>query len=435
MSIQNQKPDGHNFGTFTGVFLPSILTIFGAVMFLRTNYIVGQAGITNTLIILLIASSIVFATALSISAIATNTPVYGGGVYYMISRVLGPALGGSIGIVLFFAQGLSIPFNITGFTEAIVNDYPVLQAHYSAILIGTGVVLFIIAVTGADIAIKFQYLIFITLGLGIAVAFGGAAVNFSKNLFVVNSRPAESADLIRLFAIFFPAVTGMMAGVNMSGDLKNPAKAIPAGILYANLAALLIYGLEIVLSGSGFSRPELLQTPYNVFVSHALFGMKFLVTAGVCAATISTAMGLFLCAPRVLQALARDRIIKFLNPFGKGYGKHNEPRPAAVLTFLLTAGVLIWAGKNGLDKSGISSAMNVLAQSASMFFLFTYAMINIAAFVESFGGNPSFRPRFRFFHWGVSLYGAAACIIAAFLINMLTAAGAALLMLMVFFYV
>ena len=92
---------GYRFKTFSGVFLPSILTILGVVMFMRLGTIVGELGVFGAFGILLFAESIAVATGLSISAISTNTPVRSGGPYFLISRSLGPGFGSSIGLTYY----------------------------------------------------------------------------------------------------------------------------------------------------------------------------------------------------------------------------------------------------------------------------------------------------------------------------------------------
>ncbi len=183
---ETEQESGHAFGTFNGVFLPSILTMLGAIMFLRVNYVTGTGGIAGALLILVAGVSIVLATALSISAISTNTPVKSGGVYFLISRTLGPGFGGSIGITLFFAQGISIPFNILGFAEAVCTDYPVLAPYYFYLSLGTGIVLLLVTFSGADFAMKFQFGIFIALLLGILTMYLGSALHFSPASFASN---------------------------------------------------------------------------------------------------------------------------------------------------------------------------------------------------------------------------------------------------------
>lgn len=420
MSERDAKPEaveGHHFGTFDGVFLPSILTMLGAIMFLRVNFVTGSAGILYSLLILLAGTTIVLATALSISAISSNTPVKGGGVYYLISRTLGPGFGGSIGLTLFLAQGISIPFNILGFTEAICADYPVMSDFYFLFSVITGVVLLIITFSGADWAMKFQFFIFLALLIGLIMVYGGALMNFTPATYSENLTRAPGADIWKLFALFFPALTGIMAGVNMSGDLKNPSKSIPKGILFTILVGAMLYGAEILLCGGAYSRTDLMRDPYRIMVMNAPFHTGFLLTVGVAAATLSTALGLFVCAPRVLQALAKDNILPSLSFLGKGYGSHNEPHRATMLLGGICILVLALAAGKGLSATGMSDGMNLVAEIATMCFLLTYAMVNLAAFVESYGANPSFRPRFKFFHWSIALYGAVACLLVSFFIN------------------
>lgn len=417
---QEEAPvQGYKFGTFGGVFTPSILTIFGLIMFMRTNYVVGQMGIGLSLVILGIAASITLSTGLSIAVISTNTPVKGGGAYYLISRALGPAFGSSIGVTLYLAQTLSVPFYLLGFAEAVATNIPLLKPLFLELNLLPALLLFFLAWKGADWAIKTQYFILAVLAISIFSFLGGAAfVPFTVARFQENFGPAlPRGNFFYYFAVFFPAVTGIMAGVNMSGDLKHPRVSIPRGTLWAIFVSSVVYALEIILCGGAFSREEMIARPYETLVRNALFGSGFLVFAGVVAATISSALGSLLGAPRILQALAKDQIIRPLNIFAAGHGTQNEPRRAMVLTLAVTLAVLIWGGWSGMPGSTGGSALNLVAEVVTMFFLYTYSIVNLAAFVESFGANPSFRPRFRFFHWSASLYGALACFAASLMIN------------------
>lgn len=409
--------EGYNFGTFAGVFTPSILTIFGLIMFLRTSEVVGKAGVGNALLILLIATLITLSTGLSLSAISTNTPVKGGGVYFLISRTLGTAFGGSIGITLFLAQALSIPFYVLGFTESFIkafeNQWPFLCEHVFLINIITTGLLFFITWIGAKWAIKAQFFILAILLIAISAFMGGAIASFSTKTLATNFGPSEDCNLFALFALFFPAVTGVMAGVNMSGDLKDPQKSIPRGSLLAILVATIVYALQMLLTGGAFSREALITNPYMTLVSNAIFGAGFLVVGGVFAATTSSAIGSFLGAPRVLQALSFDRVYGVLNPFKKGHGAQNEPRRALFLSLLITFGIIAWAGRD-LDEGG---GVDAVSSVVTMFFLYTYGMVNLAAFVESFGANPSFRPRFKYYHWSTALFGTIACVAVSFMID------------------
>lgn len=427
----------NQFGTFGGVFTPSILTIFGVIMFMRTNYVVGQAGVRNALLILLIAKSITFFTTLSLSAIATNMQVKGGGAYFIISRVLGPEFGGSIGIALFWAQALSGPFYILGFTEALVSSFPALAPHFQMIAIFCAALLFIITFIGAGWAMKIQFAIMAVLLSAIVAYMAGAFTMFDFEMLSEHWQPAytigDSGSMLTfwaVFAIFFPAVTGIMAGVNMSGDLKDPSWSIPAGTLAAIVFSAIVYALQIVVCGGAFSRDAMVNLPYETLRANAAFNLGPLVAAGVFAATLSSALGSFLGAPRILQAVARDDILGVLAPFSKGSAKGDEPQRATALTALICLGVFLWAG----NHAG-GSSLNIVAGIITMFFLMTYGMVNLAAFTEAYGGNPSFRPKFKFFHWSTALFAMLGCAGAALLIDPMAAVISAILLAGLLWYI
>ena len=416
---------GNQFSTFAGVFTPSILTVLGAIMFLRAGYVVGEAGILNAILILCAAEVISLLTAVSMSAIATNTPVAGGGAYFLISRALGPQFGGAIGLALFLAQALSVPFYILAFTNSVVLRFSILAPWFLAIALGAATVLFVINLISSGAAIRAQYIVMTLLALAIASFLGGALVRFDPAMFQANLGPSYSKPTIGfwvVFAIYFPAVTGILAGVNMSGDLKDPPRSLVRGTMAAIAVGFLIYLLQMILCGGSQPRTDLLERPFEMLVDSALLGTGFLVVGGVFAATISSAVGSYLGAPRVLQALARDRIFPILGVFGRGSKAKDEPRLGLALTLVLTFGVILLA--SGGDSM---AAFDLIAAIVTMFFLCTYGMINLAAFVESFGANPSFRPRFRFYHWTTSLLGFAMCLGVMILIDAIVASVAALI--------
>jgi amino acid transporter len=438
--LAKQGTTRNRFGTFGGVFTPAILTILGVIMFMRANFVVGQAGIIGALSILLIAKSITLLTSLSIAAISTNMRMRGGGSYFLISRVLGVEFGGAIGIALFFALALSVPFYILGFAEALVRSYPVLVPHFQLITLTTAAALFMLAFFGAGWAIKTQYIIMAFLFLAIMVFLGGALQHFNletlqQNLFPeytsidVNDNRAPLFSYWIIFAIYFPAVTGIDAGINMSGDLKDPGHSISRGTLAAVGLGFLVYTAQIVLYGGGVERQALITAPYKLLQDNAIFGWSVLVTLGVIAATLSSALGSYLGAPRVLQAVSRDRILLFLHFFAKGSKRGDEPRRALLLTGMITIGVLLWAG----NESG-GAALNGIAALISMFFLYSYGMINLAAFIEDFGGNPSFRPQFSYFHWWTALLGAIGCGVVTILINWVAAVAAIFIIILLLWY-
>lgn len=404
----------HKVGMFSGVFTPSILTILGVIMFLRAGFVVGQAGVSGALGILLFAEIIVVLTALSVAAIATNTQVHGGGAYYLISRVLGPEFGGAIGLTLFLAQSLSVPFYILGFAEAVVISFPALADHMRALCLIGAAVLFVINYIGVKWALNVQFFILALLGLAILAFMGGMVLRFDPVQFQDNWAPAYEPGFTFwvCFAIYFPAVTGIMAGINMSGNLRNPGRSLALGTLLAIGVGFLIYGGQILLLGGSAPRVELLENPYGFLILNALFGAGFLVVAGMFAASLSSAISSFMAAPRVMQAIARDRLLRPLHLFAKGSEKGDEPRRALTVTAAMTFLVLWWATG---DDAGM--AFNTMASIVTMFFLCTYLIINMAAFVEAFGSNPSFRPRFTFFHWSTALLGAGGSLLGMLLIH------------------
>ena len=469
--------DSNKFGTFSGVLTPSLLTIFGVVLFMRANFVVGEAGILGALLILVIGEVIILLTSLSICAISTNMKIRGGGAYFMISRVLGPTYGGTIGLALYVAQSLVVVFGVIGFTEAMLSTYPSLGEHsFLPIALGTLCVLVTIVFAGARWATKAQFLILILLGFSIAFMLGGAAVRFDAKRFEANLMPpalhtpvdddiekqkkvnrqldklvddiqgesdfVAKGELLRyieylqnkgtytfwmLFAIYFPAVTGILTGVNMSGDLKDPGKSIARGTLISLVIGVVVYGAQIILSGGAYDRNSMIDHPFSTLRNNALFGMGFLIVAGMACSSLSSAIGDLMGSPRVLQAVARDRILPAIGLFKKGSARHDEPRNALVFTFLFQIVVTIVIVVTG----GTGSALNLIAMVVSMFYLWTYGMINVAAFVERASNNPSFRPKFRYFHWGTALLGAISCVFAAVMINFAAAIIATLAVLFV----
>jgi amino acid transporter len=423
---------GHAFGTFGGVFTPAILTIFGVIMFMRVGLVVGQAGLWDALLILLIAKSITFFTSLSVGAIATNTRVGGGGAYFLISRALGPEFGGAIGLALYMAQALSVPFYILGFVESVVRISPQLQPHFMLISLSMAALLGIIAYVGAKWALRVQFVILALLVSGIVVMLIGQILLFDRVTFNNNMTPMYEGNYSFwiVFAIFFPAVTGIMAGINMSGDLKDPARSIPLGTLAAVLVSAVVYGVQILLSAGALLRENLTEGYFRSLVNGAPLKLGPLVIGAMFAASLSSAVGSYVGAPRVLQALSKDGIVPWLRAFAKGTNAHNEPRRALLLTGLVTFGVLVYAGNN----TG-GGALNAVAAVITMFFLYTYGMTNLAAFVEAFTRNPSFRPRFKYFHYLTALAGVLGCGAAALLINVWVAVIAALFLFGLFIYV
>ena len=406
-SLMSEHPThraAERFGTFGGVFTPCVLTILGVIMFLRFGQVTGNAGVAHAILIVLLAKSITFLTALSLSAITTNTRVRGGGAYYLISRSLGVESGGTIGVVFFGAQSVAAALYVLGFSEAFVAAFPGLGVSIVVVATVVNVLTFVVVYVGADWTIRVQYVVLAVLGLALASFWVGVVDDFSLPTLRLGVAPAylDGESFFTMFALFFPAVTGIMAGANMSGDLRDPGRSIPRGTLWAiGVTAVIYLSLTILMSGSR-AQTELIANP---LVMADIAWSPAIITAGIFAATISSGLSSMLGAPRILQALARDDIFPSLRVFASGSAKTNEPRAAAVATFLIAQACILLGD------------LNAIAPVITMFFLITYGMINLATFYESIARNPSYRPTFRLSHWTTELLGAVGCVVVMFLIS------------------
>ena len=422
-SNEQLKPDSQvgTLGTFAGVLTPSILTILGIILFLRLGFVVGNAGLGRALIILALANGISVLTTFSLSAIATNLKVKGGGDYYLISRTLGLEYGGAIGIVLFLAQSISIGFYCIGFGEVIARSLS-MQAGYSTQIVAAGAVafLFIFAWLGADWATRFQFGVMAILIAALLSFFVGGMTKWDNTLLTQNwSAPAGGLSFWVIFAIFFPAVTGFTQGVSMSGDLKDAGKSLPRGTFMAVGVSIVVYFLAAIVFAATLPASTLMNEYDSM---KRVSAVAFLIRAGVIAATLSSAMASFLGAPRILQSLSADRIFPFLLPFAQGIGPTNNPRRGVYLS----AGIAF--ATVGLGK------LNLIAPVVSMFFLISYGLLNYATFFEARAGSPSFRPRFRWYDQRLSLAGALACLIVMLAIDWKAAVVAAAILFGIFQY-
>ena len=420
-SNSNPPPDDDSttgLGTFGGVFTPSILTILGVIMYLRFGWVVANVGWLGSLVIVTLATSITLLTSLSISAIATDRVVRVGGAYYMISRSLGIETGGAVGIPLYFAQALSVALYTLGFAESLSNSFPVLADYQTPIALITTLVVAGLAIQSADLAIRAQYFIMAAIVLSlVSLVFGSPIAESDIGMWNVSGRIGEPFWVV--FAVFFPAVTGIMAGVNMSGDLKNPSKSIPVGTLAAVGTGYLIYMLLPLFLATRADYTALTENPL-VMRDIAIWGDAILL--GVWGATLSSALGSILGAPRVLQALARDGVLPpILRWLGQGKGETDEPR----LGTFLTLGVALAAVSLG--------DLNLIAPVLTMFFLSTYLVLNMAAAIEGFLESPSFRPTFGV-PWYFSALGAIGCLWVMLLINPIAAVVAAVLVLGIYLW-
>jgi amino acid transporter len=449
LSLQVDSTEGDRSskqGTIFGVYIPVVLGIMGVVVFLRLTWMVGQGGLLMALFILGLSASVSWLTILSVCAIATNGTVKGGGVYYMISRTLGPQFGGSLGVVAYIAQVGLAAINLIGFGDAVVETFDAygfpltlilpIPKDWIAFIVATITLFFcvIVCVVGASFYVKCSLLIYISIIISLLcwlvsflfreTLFPHSVAGYtgpSSRTFVENLLPNPNADygLVALFAIFFPAVTGITTGANLSGDLKEPSRSIPAGTIHAFVQAVLVYIVLFSVTAATVSR-DALAVHYDMAQR---IGLSYaLMTLGLFACVISGSLNGIITGSRLLQAIARDNLIPILKPFGQGSGKNDEGR-VAVLGSAVIVQILIF-GK-----------LNAIAPLVTIFCLLTYAGVNLSYFALTISGAPNFRPSFRHSSWQTSLLGFVVAMAVMFVVNLLQAVIAILLCVVIMLYI
>lgn len=398
--------EAKKFGTFGGVFTPTLLTILGVIMYLRLGWVVGNAGLIGALVIIGLSYFITTTTALSMSSITTNIKIGAGGAYAIISQALGLEVGGSLGIPRYISQGLAVTMYIFGFREGWLMIFPM----HSPFLVDLIVffVLYAIAYKSADLAIKTQFFIMAIIVLSLLAIVVAAyqssmqiPLNDALKWGTFSGVEGTSSDKFWLvFAVFFPAATGIMAGANMSGELIDPRKSIPSGTLWAIGVSLVVY-VVLALWISRSATDEELLTNYNIMIDKSFFPP--LVIAGVLGATFSSALASMVGSSRILFAMGQHRVI----PKGEWVEQTDaagQPRNAMIIT-----GAMIFLTMLLRD-------LNAVAPLVTMFFLITYAMLNVVVIIEQQLGHISFRPLFvvpRIIPW----LGLIGSLFAMFIIN------------------
>uniref|UniRef100_A0AAX7V3X5 Solute carrier family 12 member 3 n=1 Tax=Astatotilapia calliptera TaxID=8154 RepID=A0AAX7V3X5_ASTCA len=439
-----------------------MLNIWGVILYLRLPWITAQAGIGMTWVIILLSSTITGITGLSTSAIATNGKVKGGGTYFLISRSLGPELGGSIGLIFAFANAVAVAMHTVGFAETVTDLMRVtvmVDRTNDIRIIGIITVTCLLGISMAGMAweSKAQVLFFIVIMVSFASYIVGTIIpaspekqskgffSYKANIFAANFVPdyrGPGGSFFGMFSIFFPSATGILAGANISGDLKNPAVAIPRGTLLAIFWTTVSYliisatiGSCVVRDASGVLNDTLSPSSavedcvgtacqygwdftgcinnktcvygiHNYYQSMSLvsaFGP--LITAGIFGATLSSALACLVSAPKVFQCLCKDQLYPLIGFFGKSYGKNNEPIRGYLLTYIIAACFILIA------------ELNTIAPIISNFFLCSYALINFSCFHASITNSPGWRPSFRFYSKWLSLLGAICSVVIMFLLT------------------
>ncbi len=406
--LESKPASQRRFGTFGGVFTPTLLTILGVIMYLREGWVIGNAGLLGGLLIIGLAYVITLCTALSMSSITSNLRIGAGGAYAIISQSLGLEVGGSLGIPRYISQALAITLYIFGFREAWLWVFP---AH-SGFLVDVVVLLALwgIAYKSADLAIRVQYLVMAVIGLSLvsiaAAAFTGSmqydlgSVRLWGDFRGSPETNFRGTSFWVVFAVFFPAATGIMAGANMSGDLKDPRRSIARGTIAAIGVSLVIY-LLLAYWVARSATPEELVENYYVMVDKAYWGWA--VIGGVFGATFSSALASMVGAARIMQAMGEHRVVPRASWVGQ-LTQRGEPRNAMLIT-----GSIVFL-------SMLLRDLNAIAPFITVFFLVTYAMLNVVVLIEQNLGLISFRPLLRVPRV-VPVVGLVGSIFAMFIIN------------------
>ncbi len=407
---KHEQRQPKKFGTFAGVFTPTLLTILGVIMYLREGWVVGNAGLGGAWLIILLSFGITAATGLSMSSFVTNIRIGAGGAFSMISQSLGLEAGGAIGVPLYLSQALAVVMYIFGFREGYqwaIGAWGVPFLHPLAIDLLIFAVIFGITMVSTALTFKVQYVILVVIIASLAsVATSAIQGTMDHPIVWWGEFPGtveenfSGISFWAVFAVFFPASTGIMAGANMSGDLKNPRRSIPIGMLSAIGLSLIIY-LALAYWLMRSASVDELTGNYTIMIDRAFWGPA--VLAGLLAATFSSALASFVGAPRILQALASHRIVPASEIFAKRSGS-GEPRNAIYLTAALVLLAIMLR------------ELNAIAPLIAMIFLLTYATINLVVSVEQSLRLISFRPLMRIPRL-VSLIGFVGCIFAMFIIN------------------
>ncbi len=400
------------FGT-APVFFTAISTILGAILFLRFGFAVGTLGFWGVLLIIILGHSLTIPTAFAISELATNKRVEGGGEYFIISRSFGLNIGATIGIALFMSQAISVAFYIIAFTEAFefifnffknsLNISLPRQVISLPVMVGLGI---LILRKGANIGVKTLYVVIGILFISLLLFFlGKTEYGAITGSHISDSGFKNMQSFFIVFAIVFPAFTGMTAGVGLSGDLRNPAKSIPLGTIIATSLGLLIYIAVIYKLAISVSEEDMLSN--QLIMGKIAIGGMFFIPLGLAASTLSSALGSIMVAPRTLQALAIDLSFpskKINNWLSKGRKSDQEPVNASLITIIIA---LIFVA---------FGSVNAVAEIISMFFLVTYGSLCLISFLNHFGSSPSYRPSFKS-RWYFSLAGFLIALWVMFRIN------------------
>ncbi|KAK0383486.1 hypothetical protein NLU13_9397 [Sarocladium strictum] len=428
-------------GMVSGVYIPVFLNIISILMFLRFGVILGQVGFVGMFGLLLLAYLVNLLTALSLSAIASNGEVKGGGAYYLISRSLGPEFGGSIGILFYLAQVLNTSLNIVGLIDCIRAfvgvSFP--KGYWTGYALQTGA---LVACTGMSLLgsatfSKASNALLAVLSLAIisipisaifkapfedeitGVTFTGPSLTTLAGNFLphTSSPKFEGIGTFRtFFGILFPATSGIFAGASMSGDLREPSRMIPKGTLWAMLTTFIVYFVIIFSMALSTTHASFVANPDVIPLTNL---SAPLILAGECAVSVFSSLMGIIGAAKLFQALSRDKLLPGLLVFANGTKRADEPIAAIFLTYAIAQAALL-------------ADLNQIATLISMGYQMTFFVMNLACFLLKIGSAPNFRPSFKFFSWQTAFLGSLMSAFAMFFIEVTYAATAICALILVF---
>jgi solute carrier family 12 sodium/potassium/chloride transporter 2 len=429
----SQHP-ARKLGTWEGVIVTCLLSILGIIVFIRMGWVVGNAGIGWTTFIIALATTISVVTTLSMSAICTNKEMLEGGAYYLISRSLGPRFGGSIGLLFVIGQAFSISLYAIGFGESFAEMLGLSNLWIiRGFAFGSCFVMYGISLIGVRWVTKFQIVLLIALLLPFLTLFIGSFIpsesndsgieGYSSECFLNNwgANWMPHQNFFTVFGVFFPAMTGILSGANMSGDLRDPARSVPMGTLVAiGLSTLLYIGTTWILGST--IRRSALKLDYYVF--QRLSVVSPIVLIGMYVASLSSMLASLVGGPRILYSMALDRLVPMLNWFDSINRFTGEPLRASFAVLIISIGG-IFIGQ-----------LNALASLSSMFILLTYAVLNYSCFASATGdARLGWNPTFTFYNRWLSLFMGACCIALMFLIEWIAAIAALTLAIAMYIYI
>ncbi|CAF0776434.1 unnamed protein product [Rotaria sordida] len=440
--------------TIPGVFCPIALSMFAISIFMRIGFVLAHAGVLQTLLQLSVCFIILFSTLLSVCALATNGAIEGGGVYHMISRALGPEFGGAIGVLFFFANVICNGQSVAALVEALVESFgPGSKAnifhgtHWWRLLYGTliNIVSLITCLLGSSLFSAAAFFIFILVSfvyLMVVVSFFicgphlvlipkvntyaynneellynktdflyGHYTSFSsetmrENLFAnytIDYTTGNTMNFATVFGVLFSSITGLLAGANMSGELKRPSRSIPTGSVSAILFVFFIFTTETLLIAATTDRYTLLNN--YLFLQDINIWRPFVII-GIISAVFSACLSGLIGASRILEALSIDEIFgSVLHWVRVGTTRRGNPMAAVFFTFIL------------VELTLFIGSMNKIARIVTIFFLLAYFAVNLSCLALDLASAPNFRPTFKYFSWHTALIGAIGSITMCFIVS------------------